>query len=74
MNIAEEVARKRASGVSPAIERRFIREIGEPFTPTFNPIEADPLADYVLPFIYRGGIWRLICSLSLYQTRGAADP
>jgi len=30
MNIAEEVARKRASGVSPAIERRFIRESGSP--------------------------------------------
>ena len=83
MNIAEEIARKLEMNyvfghefqelVQRSSEDSF-REIGRPSTPTFNPIEADAVADYALPFIYSGGIWRLICSLSPYQTRGAADP
>jgi hypothetical protein len=83
MNIAEEIARKVEMNyvfghesqelVQRSSEDSF-REIGKPSTPTFNPIETDALADYALPFIYSGGIWRLTCSLSPYQTRGGRRP
>jgi len=84
MNIAEEIARKVEMNyvfghelqelVQRSSEDSF-REIGKPSTPTFNPIEADALAYYALPFILqRRYLATHLLSISVSDARGPQTP
>src|SRR6201982_2441096 len=70
MNIAEEVARKRASGVSPTIERRFIRESGSPSRRLSIPSKQTPWPTTFAIHLQRPYLATHLLSSSVSDARG----